>query len=429
MEDSRTITRIDTGVRHKIDPNQGFLPLMEDTRNNNLANIEVGDGEVVYVKAIAGSYVGTDGFHVMVLPDLKNGQDIHEVIDLSTEHLSKAMEVAGGLASSAFEVMDVQEVNIGIHTAKDEWVKTPKQKTKSFKNLHIHIEAAVYSNKEDVTQKELRNNPEYYGKTPEPFEKIGYQILQNEILPKLRENGIRVDDLFEEGEDKYGRLRLTLLNGSETFKLLDLAKFMQALDNEGQKSYSDLARCFFEVEEDGQFKVDNGKYQRYQLLPVNERRKKIDEYIQKREWLTNGSKGGLRLLTSMAQDAEKVIDREMEKIENWNAEEHGGFGKPTVSQIANRFMAFRGFSYATLFSATKDMNNNIKWTLGVRPNVFLTEGFIEMANTYGLIVKHADRPYSEKELKSVQNREKEIIAKVQANIRNLKDGPGIENGI
>jgi hypothetical protein len=181
--------------------------------------------------------------------------------------------------------------------------------------------------------------------------------------------------------------------------------------------------------ENGKFKVDDGQYQRYKLLPVDVRRQKVDEYIQKRDWLSGGSKVGLRLFTSMAQEAEKVIAREMEKVEKWVPEDHDGLEKPTINQIANRFMAFRGFSYATLFSGMKDENGNVDWTLGIRPSVFLVEGFVEMADTYGIIVKHNDQPYTKEELESVQERERRVIKKVQVDIPELKDGPGLQNGI
>lgn len=430
----RTIVKIDTGVRHKIIPGQGFPPLMEDTRDNNLANIKVGDNEIVYVKAIAGPYVGTDGLHMMVLPDFKNGKEIFEVSDISPTHLSKALEVAGALAHHSFEEVGVQEVNVGIHTAKDEWVKTPKQRIKNFKNLHIHVEAPFYDNKPGITSEELRRNLEYFGKTPEPFEEIGYQILQNEILPKLRKHGIKVDELFKESEDKFGRFRLELKNGNETFKSPELAAFIQQLDIEGQKSYNELAMCFFEVKEGG-FKVDEGQYKRYKLLPPNERRLKIDEYIQKREWLSSGSKGGLRLFTAMAQNAEEVIDREIVKILGQQPSDLEGRKtyeekvNALTPKIANRFMAYRGLSYATLFSGIKESNDKIKWTLGIRPSVFLIEGFVEMADTYGIIVKHQDRPYSEGELARVQSRERKVILNVQNDIPNLKNGPGLENGV
>jgi hypothetical protein len=401
---------------------------MEDTRANNLASVEVNENEIVFVKAIAGPYVGTDGLHMMVLPDLKDARDIHEVTDITKGHLSMVLEVAGGLAIHAFEEGGITEVNIGIHTAKDEWVKTPKQRIKNFKNLHLHVEAANYENKKEITEEQLRRNPEYFGKTPEPFEKIGYQILIHEVLPLLRVGGLPVDDLFEEIVDNQGRLRFKLLNGSETFKKPELALFLQQLDVEGQKAYDDLASCFFEVE-NGKFKVDDGQYQRYKLLPVDVRRQKVDEYIQKRDWLSGGSKVGLRLFTSMAQEAEKVIAREMEKVEKWVPEDHDGLEKSTINQIANRFMAFRGFSYATLFSGMKDENGNVDWTLGIRPSVFLVEGFVEMAKTYGIIVKHNDRPYTKEELEDVQARERRVIKKVQIDIPKLKDGPGLHNGI
>lgn len=432
------IKRIDTGVRHEVIPGQGFPPLMKDTRENNLANVEVGKGEMVYVKAIAGPYVGTDGLHMMVLPDFKTEKDILEVTDITVGHLSKALEIAGGLAAHAFEEIGIEEVNVGIHTAKDEWVpnpkqgdsweKTPKQRIKNFKNLHIHVEAAVYEDKPKIKKSELRRDPEYYGKTPEPFEKIGYQVLQHEILPKLKNDGFPVEDFFEEIADNQGRLRLKLLKGKETFKDPELAEFLQLLDVEGQKAYDSLAGCFFERENDS-FREDGGKYLRYKLLPVDERRKRIDEYIQKRDWLSAGSKGGLRLFTSMAQEAETVMSREISNLAKWNPEEHNGLEKPTIAQIANRFMAFRGFSYATLFSGMKDKNGDVHWTLGIRPSVFLVEGFVEMANTYGIIVKHADQPYSENELAEVQSRERRVISKVQNEITDLKNGPGLINGI
>ena len=425
----RPIFRIDTGVRHEVVPGQGFPPLLEDTRANNLASCEVGKGEMVYVKAIAGQYVGTDGLHVMILPDFANKEEIHDVTDISTKHLSKTLEIAGALARHAFEEAGVGEVNIGIHTSKDEWIKgVPKQRIKNFKNLHVHVEAANYEAKPKITSQELRKNPEYFGKTPEPFERVGYQILENEILPRLKEKGLLVDNLFEKSKDGEGRLRLKLRNGAQTFKDPDLAKFIQTLDVEGQASYDALAECFFE-KEDGKFKADSGQYQRYKLLPLNERRKKIDEYIQKREWLSNSSKTGLRYFTSMAQDAETIMNREMAKVESWNPDEHSGHGKPTLSNIANRFMAFRGFSYATLFSGLKDSSGETQWTLGIRPSVFLVEGFVEMANTYGIIVKHTDQPYSESELAVVQARERRVISKVQKDILDLKDGPGLANGI
>lgn len=63
----RKIRLIHTGVRHKVEPGQGFPPLMEDTRANNLASVEVNEREIVFVKAIAGPYVATDGLHMMVL--------------------------------------------------------------------------------------------------------------------------------------------------------------------------------------------------------------------------------------------------------------------------------------------------------------------------------------------------------------------------
>jgi len=433
----RKIRLIHTGVRRKVEPGQGFPPLMEDTRANNLASVEVSDSETVYVKAIAGPYVATDGLHVMVLPDLSNQRQIREVTDISVTHLSKVLEVAGNLASHALDEDNIGEVNIGIHNDKDEWSyddrdkKTPnlpKQKIKNFPNLHVHVEAANYKNKKEITEEQLRRNPEYFGKTPEPFEKIGYQILVHEVLPLLRVGGLPVGDLFEEIVDNQGRLRFKLLNGSETFKKPELALFLQQLDVEGQKAYDDLASCFFEVE-NGKFKVDDGQYQRYKLLPVDVRRQKVDEYIQKRDWLSGGSKVGLRLFTSMAQEAEKVIDREMEKVEKWVPEDHDGLEKPTINQIANRFMAFRGFSYATLFSGMKDENGNVDWTLGIRPSVFLVEGFVEMADTYGIIVKHNDQPYTKEELESVQERERRVIKKVQVDIPELKDGPGLQNGI
>jgi hypothetical protein len=88
----RKIRLIHTGVRRKVEPGQGFPPLMEDTRANNLASVEVSDSETVYVKAIAGPYVATDGLHVMVLPDLSNQRQIREVTDISVTHLSKVLE-------------------------------------------------------------------------------------------------------------------------------------------------------------------------------------------------------------------------------------------------------------------------------------------------------------------------------------------------
>lgn len=439
----RKIRLIHTGVRHKVEPGQGFPPLMEDTRENNLASVEVGDNEIVYVKAIAGPYVATDGLHVMVLPDLINHSQIREVTDISVTHLSKVLAVAGNLASHALDEDNIDEVNIGIHNDRDEWSyddrdkKTPnlpKQKIKNFPNLHVHVEAANYKNKQILTGDQLRRNPEYFGKTPEPFEKIGYQILVHQILPLLRAGGLPVDDLFEEIVDNQGRLRFKLLNGSDTFRKPELALFLQQLDVEGQKAYDGLASCFFEVE-NGKFKVDDGQYQRYKLLPIDDRRKRIDKYIQNRNWLSGGSKVGLRLFTSMAQEAEKVIERELTKIVGERPTEAGALKlyeeeiKKLKPQIANRFMAFRGFSYATLFSGMKDENGKIDWTLGIRPSVFLVEGFVEMADTYGIIVKHNDQPYTKEELESVQARERRVISKVQMVMKDLKSGPGLENGI
>jgi hypothetical protein len=430
IDSRRDIYLIRTGIRRAVEPGTGFPPLMPDTRANNLANVTMPNGEKIYVKAIAGQYTGKDGFHVLVLPEPADESMVQDIGDISKEHFHESLRVAAALAENALDESGIQEVNIGIHHAKKEWdVKIPKQKTKNFKNLHIQVMGAEFHNKPAITATDLRTKPEYAGKAGEPLQQVGDDLLVHEIIPNITKSGLDASKLFNMITDKYGRIRLQLKDGSKTFGKPELAEFVQKVDAEGEKLYKTLGRCYFETGADGEF-IEEGEYKRYKLLPADERKNRTAAFIQERPWFSRRSQLTLGYLAENAQTAEAVINREIQMAQAAKGSELEETEKTKITaRAANNFMAFKGFSHITIFSGTKNEIGGVEFTLGFRPSVFIIEGYVEAAKTYSVIEKHNEWPLTPEDLQKVQERERRVLKKAQQMVPELKDGPGLTNGI
>lgn len=414
---------------------EGVLPpLMDDVRATNLMEYKPpGNGVTVYLKAVGSPYTGENGIHFLTIPDRSDHSNIPGIADLSASELAHVLKFVESVSHSAFSQPGISEVDFGWHHSRAELQGIPKQRLATFpQNLHIHTIAFASEDMKAVSKDEVIANADLTGKTGEALHMLGEELFFKEIVPALQEEYPDFNSIFEETKDTRGRRRFKIRGGSKSFDNILLAQILQAIDVKGKQAYDALARCFFEFnEESGQFKVKDDQYARFKLLPCLEREIRVAGYVIGKPNLSEGVKLGLRWLAQHAQDEHIIIERELEKAENKKGadlteEERDN----TIKEAANRFWAYKDFSYSMSFSAQKtEEGQNMEWIFAFDPKIFSVEGIVQSsAFTDKWIVRDTGKAYTAEQLQAVQAKERAVIDLVIKENPEYKIGPGIALG-
>lgn len=410
------VARIDNVNRREA----GALPpLMEDVRATNLLEYKPEGDITIYLKAVGSPYTGEHGIHFLTIPDRSDHEDIPGIADLGMVDLSGVLRFVESVSHAAFEQPGISEVDFGWHHSRGEATRIPKQRQSTFpRNLHVHIIAFAEEDMKPVTLDEVMASADLAGKTGEALHKLGEELLFGEMVPELKEEFPMFDDFFEETRDMRGRRRFKMLGGRESFANPYLANILQEMDDLGDYLYGELADCFFEFDLEKQVYVTKDvEYARYIPLPLSERRSRVSEYLEAKPWLSDGVKLGLMWLAGHAKTAEEILSR--------------AGGVRSISDVTNRFWAYKDFSYSMSFSAKKSSEGQEpEWVFAFDPKVFSVEGIVQSsAFTDKWIVRDTLRSYTPDQLSAVQVREQRVVDQVLQEHPEFKVGPGIALGV
>lgn len=415
------VKRVLNVAREKV---EGKLPpLMDDTRENYLARIKEEDGSI-YVKAVATPWTGKHGIHFLVIPDRADHQNTPGIADISEEVLRDSLILSESLAYQTLQYNGISEVDFGVNHSRGELKRGKKSMLATIpQNLHIHITGYNPEDFEPVSNEDIAKSPELTGRTEEALYALGEGLFFGEIVPELRDRFPAFDALFAEISDQRGRKRFKMLNGRHGFQNPQLPKILQAIDALAKQKYDELAKCFFEFDnESNQFVTKQDESARYQLLPRESRAKNVNEYINNHQNLSDGVKLGLKLLATIAKDEGTVMDRELAV-----AAQQKGSALTEVEResqmgiIANRFWAYKDLAYAMVWSAKKDDSGEITWIFGFDPKVFTIHGpHQSSAYTNKLVERDTAQYFSAEQLQTIQQRESAVLSKTKQEIAGLE---------
>ncbi|OGE32339.1 hypothetical protein A3D83_03535 [Candidatus Daviesbacteria bacterium RIFCSPHIGHO2_02_FULL_41_10] len=402
------VARVVSTTREKVD---GKLPpLMDDTRAHYLALIR-GDGEDIYVKAVASPWTGEHGIHLMVIPDRKDHQNIPGITDLSPEALGKSIRLAESLGFHMLQQPEISEVDFGINHSRST-IRTLKSHLASIpQNLHVHITGYNPRDLVSVSNEDIMKSADLTGRTAEALYVLGEELLFEEIVPALRSTFPDFDAIFSEIKDSRARRRFNMNNGRDGFAHPDLPKILQALDVFAKQKYDELAQCFFKNHD-----------KKNQLLPRGDRLRNIDEYISKHKALSGNVKLGLKFLAAIAKDRDIVVQRELGVL----AQKKGDKLTETEEEIAtrkiaNRFWAYEDLAYALVWSAKKEDNGQVNWIMGFDPKIFTIHGpHQSSAYTNKLVERDISGYFSDEQLSEAQKRENAVILQTRGEVPSLE---------
>ncbi len=408
-------------AREKV---EGKLPsLMDDTRANYLGRIE-GEGENIYVKAVASPWTGEHGIHLLVIPDRKDHSNVPGITDLSSEALGSTLKLAESLAYHILQQPGISEVDFGVNHSRAELRRTKKSILASFpQNLHIHVTGYTPEDMKSISTEDILKSSELTGRTEEALYALGEGLLFGEIVPELRRIFPLFDSLFSEMVDQRGRKRFKINDGRGGFQNPDLPKVLQAIDTLAKKKYDELAKCFFEFDSKlSQFVTKPDEAARYVLLPIENRLRNIDEYIQNHQNLSGGVKLGLKLLATLAQDEQTVMERELGILAQRKGRTLTEAEQQTYTgQIANRFWAYKDLAYSIVWSAKKDGAGEINWIFGFDPKVFTIHGpHQSSAFTNKLVERDISQHFTNEQLQAAKMREALVLTQTQKEIKALE---------
>ncbi len=411
-------------------PTEGaFPPLMDDVRANYLLSAE-GEKITAYLKTVAGPYTGEHGAHLLVVPDAKDKSNLPGIKDLLPVDLGTTLQMVEAIAYATLQQPGIDEVDFGWHHSRAEYTGIPKQRAATFpKNLHIHITG--YS-EEDMQSKAFSGvfkNSDLRGKTGEPLHFLAEEIFSHEILPELRANEA-FNEIFEPTRDSRGRLRFRMRNGRREFSNLELPKILQSIDRRAKELYDEIGRCFFEYDpENNKFVEKDDEYKRFALLPLDERRERINAYIGERPWLSRNARLVLQVLAEEAKDEKEVLERELSKSSAIDSGLTDFRSDDALKQAANRFWAYKDLVYTMVWSAKKDDGGAGEGIFGFDPMIFTVEGLPQSSSFTDKIILKRNGFFTPEQLASVQEREREIIANVTFEHPSYEIGPGIRNNV
>lgn len=411
-------------------PKEGPIPpLMDDVRANFLV-VAPGERITAYLKAVAGPYTGEHGAHLLVVPDANDRKDLPGIKDLSPADLGTTLQMVEAVAHATLQQPGIEEVDFGWHHSRSELAGIPKQRSATFpKNLHIHITGYSREDMRPLPSDEVIKNSDLRGKTGEALHFFAEEIFIHEILTQLQTD-TAFSDIFEQIRDERGRVRFRMRNGRKDFESPELPVILQTIDRRAKEVYDEVGKCFFQYDTDNDRFVENDdQYQRFKLLPLVERRERIDEYIRERPWLSGGAGLALRLLAEIAMDEKEVLERELVKARPIDTSLTDFRSDDVLKQTANRFWAYKDLVYTMVWSARKGDGNDVEWIFGFDPMIFTVEGFPQSSSFTDKIILKRDGAFTPEQLMVIQERERKIIAKVVSEHHNYEIGPGITNKI
>lgn len=408
-------------------------PLMDDVRATHLVKFHPSDSDInIYLKAVGSPYTGEHGIHFLTIPDRVNGENIPGITNLSSTELQNTLQFAGAFAKQVLEQPNIAEVDFGLHHSRAELKGIPKQRIATFPlNLHIHITGYTAEDMEPLSLDEIINSDEITGKTGEALYALGEQLFFHEVVAKLQQDNPAFNDLFQEVKDKRGRRRFKLTRGIKSFEDPKLADILQQIDRMGKEVYDEIAKCFFEYDDENRrFVEKSDQYARFVLIHRAVREERIKRYIGHRSWLSTGVKTGLEILASYAKDENEILQRELSNERKAKGtdltEEEASLA---TKRSADRFWAYKDFSYTMVFSAKKNDDGETEWIFAFDPKIFTVEGIVQSsAFTDKLIIK-GNGFRTPEELSQIQERERKAIGEVLKNEPDYKFGPGISANI
>ncbi len=361
-------------VGHYRLPKEAWVPLMEEARNESLLTREISPLEVAYLVREVSPYTLR---HLMIVPDTKNpkASSIGSIISLSAKGLGGFLQFNADVAREFLADSEIQELDMGFNFTEED---SPIRRKLASVPDHLHSHVVGYSKEElarVITEQQARGHPEWRAGMHDPLLSTSLEIFEHEVVPYLENRFPSFEELFVK---EPGRKELTFrfIPGLDGFSHPDLGDILRLMHQRGKEVYREVTGCFCKSDpKTGKFLETIGG--RYELLAKKDRVLMVDDFVNKRKWISPTSQRLLRFLATSLKHEDEVIEAAMERfgkqIERLPTEDET---KMLVKETADRQWLMKGFTYTMVWSSKGE-----DWFFGFDPRILSASGITPSSRT------------------------------------------------
>ncbi len=287
------------------------------------------------------------------------------ITTVPAELLHAALSTAANAAEYYLTNPDIKEILVGW-----QYSRTEPEKFIASQPRNLHLQIIGYTAKDlaqQIPYSEVRRRPELRVVESEPRAQLITTILQHEVFASL-ENTPEFQALFTRVSDG-DRVTYALVQGINTLMNPELPDILHRIHADSQRAYNDIARCFFTEVNAADHTFAESADGRYQLLPLENRQQRIEDYLARHPYLQPQEQAELRKLALSVRPMSEVIRLlEARRKAPLSTSEKGKF---------NPCMAIKGLAYAAVFSGIRDDQGTVAWQFGFDPVVFANRSILQ----------------------------------------------------